>query len=302
MPGSYTIREAAQILGRPISYYPAFTEICQGNANAGIFLSLFYYWEGKQKDADGWIYKTQAEVCRETALGRYGQESARKALRGLALMEEEIRGANGKSGRLHYRFDWPAVDRLLAANYNGGLELIEGQRITAGKAEDWKAQIRSTNQCYPAKVAIDEFYIEWMNWKAGTEGEQYEYAWTKKEKGQLKNLVSHFRGRLAKKTAIPGHEDAKMEISPEIVAQAGIRPFLELYLEMARAGEWNMQSFTVSNMMSHLADIISKMQAYASRKAKGEATPNPKRAKGHSFTGEHARRVQGVVNWGRAEE
>lgn len=93
---------------RPIAFYPAFARI-GGSVNAGVFLSQLFFWTGKGKKADGWIYKTRDEWTEETTLSRYEQEHARKLLRERGLIEERYAGI---PRQLYYRLD---MDRLTYA-------------------------------------------------------------------------------------------------------------------------------------------------------------------------------------------
>lgn len=78
-------------LDRPVAYYPKLTAIT-GGATQTLFLCQFLYWTGKQRDPSGWIYKTQAEIEEETGLSRTEQETARKHLKRLGLLEERFKG------------------------------------------------------------------------------------------------------------------------------------------------------------------------------------------------------------------
>lgn len=95
-------------IGRPVVYYPSLNPIT-GGVTATIFLLTFVQWHGTQHDPQGWIYKTQGEIERETGLSRYEQETARKQLRTRDLLREKRRGV---PARLHYRVQ---LDRLNAA-------------------------------------------------------------------------------------------------------------------------------------------------------------------------------------------
>lgn len=303
----YKLRTAVNLLGRPVSYYSVFTRICGGNANAGIFLSNFYYWEGKQEDPDGWIHKTQREIERETGLNRYGQESARKILKQLFLMQEQRKGVPAK---LHFLFDWDAVDQLIVnfaeSSTKGKAAVKSAKKRSRKKAGEDPAEIRSTNMCYPSLVVFEEFYNVWMNRECETTDKRYLYTWTGKEKGQLKNLVNAFRDRLVKKKEIAGQDPIDAENMPEAVAEQAIRPFMETYLEMSLTGQWNMKVFSAANFVTHLADILSKMEIYVKQKRQGvlqqpagkTASQDNRRTKGHSFTSDHAETIQRITSWG----
>jgi hypothetical protein len=93
-------------IGHSVSYYPALRPIC-GSVNAVIFLQQFSYWTGKQKNSDGWIFKTRDDIEAETGLTRTEQENARKQLRERGFIEEKLKGI---PATLHYRINIPAIN------------------------------------------------------------------------------------------------------------------------------------------------------------------------------------------------
>lgn len=93
-------------LGDGYVYYPKLTKIC-GNVTSVIFLCNLLRWTGKQKDPEGWIYKTQSEIQEETGLSRKEQETARKTLKQLGFLEEQYKGIPRK---LFYRLNLKAID------------------------------------------------------------------------------------------------------------------------------------------------------------------------------------------------
>jgi len=51
-------------VGRPVAYYPKLSHIT-GGVKETLFLCQLLYWDGKQNDSGGWIYKTQQEMFAE---------------------------------------------------------------------------------------------------------------------------------------------------------------------------------------------------------------------------------------------
>jgi len=88
-------------------YYPKLTKICR-QVTAVIFMCNLLRWTGKQRDPEGWIYKTQAEIEEETGLSRREQETARKTLKALGFLEEKYKGIPRK---LYYRLNLEAIDK-----------------------------------------------------------------------------------------------------------------------------------------------------------------------------------------------
>ncbi|MBI4595964.1 MAG: hypothetical protein HY730_06250 [Candidatus Tectomicrobia bacterium] len=92
-------------LGHPVAYYPSLVDLTD-SLTSTLFMCQLLYWKGKEQDKDGWIYKTQEEIGRETGLSRSEQESARKRLRELGFIEEKFSGLPRK---LYYR---PCPDKI----------------------------------------------------------------------------------------------------------------------------------------------------------------------------------------------
>jgi len=102
------LTEVLQDIGRPVAYYPKLAQAF-GGVKEAIFLCQMLYWYGKQKDKDGWIYKTQEEIKEETGLSRYEQENARKNLRRLGILQEKFKGI---PRRLYFKINLDKVNEL----------------------------------------------------------------------------------------------------------------------------------------------------------------------------------------------
>jgi hypothetical protein len=86
-------------LGRPVAYYPELVKIT-GSVSATLFLCQLFYWDGKQSDRAGWIFKTQDEIEKETGLSRWEQQTARRVLGERGFIREKYAGMPRK---VHYR-------------------------------------------------------------------------------------------------------------------------------------------------------------------------------------------------------
>lgn len=101
-----------KLLKRPVAYHRSFCEMT-GKACAGVMLSQAWYWSSRTDDDDGWFYKTGKEWREETGLSRTEQETARKRLIALHLMDETERGM---PCRMHFRVNIEAVVLQLVEN------------------------------------------------------------------------------------------------------------------------------------------------------------------------------------------
>lgn len=103
-----------KVLSRPIAFHKVFATI-GGGATEGLFLSQAYYWSQHTKDSEGWFYKTIDDWTEETALTRREQETARRSLKGLGILQEKRKGV---PARLFFRVD---SDRLYQLIYESSV-------------------------------------------------------------------------------------------------------------------------------------------------------------------------------------
>lgn len=116
--------EASRILAvaceRPVAFQRAFVDICNGNINAALMLSQACYWQ--RRSPQRWWWKKREGWEAEIGLQRKAQENARKILRDLGVLEEELRGIPPK---MFYRVNFARLATLLsglADNSEGGFE------------------------------------------------------------------------------------------------------------------------------------------------------------------------------------
>jgi transcriptional regulator of NAD metabolism len=104
-PAPLEFSHVTLLLERPIAYHPIFAKLC-GDHTAGLMLSQIFYWtkilDATEPDRDGWFYKTRQEWHTELLLSRKEQETARKKLRNLGLLEELKAGI---PARLFYKLN-----------------------------------------------------------------------------------------------------------------------------------------------------------------------------------------------------
>jgi len=90
------VRQVFDLLGRGcVAFYPRLADLT-GSVTAALLLGQCLYWTRsvtrQQPQRNGWFWKTAAEWQRETGLSRREQDSARRRLRALGLLEEHRRG------------------------------------------------------------------------------------------------------------------------------------------------------------------------------------------------------------------
>ncbi|MBD2457311.1 hypothetical protein H6G80_24945 [Nostoc sp. FACHB-87] len=130
-------------IGNSVAYYPKLVAVT-GGVLPNLFLCQMYYWLGKQKNPEGWIYKTQAEIEKETGLTRKEQETARKFLKARGLLQEKYTGC---PRRLEFWLDKNALNQRWAAFMNNLelpiAEITKAWTRRAKKSQDDAAQKHS---------------------------------------------------------------------------------------------------------------------------------------------------------------
>jgi len=239
------ISAVLKAVGRPINYWPIFCKAF-GDSKTGIFLSNFLYWEGKQKDPDGWIYKTQKEILDETGLERTGQEYARKKLRELDCLEEKRAGTPAK---LYYRFNWDEIDKVV----NGYISHNPVKMKKKKKTPEPSKEPKPDPILYRMKVIFDEAY------KTQTE---LDYNWPKDKGGgkdwkHLKLLMQAFeRQMLAKRK-----EDNLQEEVTEDEIVASFEQFIQLL------PKWHRENnLTPAGLYSNFSKIVLDVKKEYKRK------------------------------------
>lgn len=98
-----------ELLDRPIAFHRPFVELGLGITGA-LFLSQSLYWS-RRTNASGYFYKTQDEWESETGMSRREQETARKKLKSLGILEEKKQGV---PCRVFYRINDEKLLQLLS--------------------------------------------------------------------------------------------------------------------------------------------------------------------------------------------
>lgn len=126
-----------------------------GDVVAALLLSQFWYWSKRQpKERKGWFYMTREQIFTETAMTRREQETARKRLKNLGVLNEARRGV---PARIWYRIDRLAVIDLLRKQSKSQLV----QTVPTRKAESF--QLESTERTIKAvgkRLAISKTSLE----------------------------------------------------------------------------------------------------------------------------------------------
>lgn len=156
------------LLDRPVAFHPILAHKLGVGATGALFLSQALYWtKGKSAAGrDGWFYKTRDEWQAETCLTRYEQETARKRLRALGVIEEKRSGVPAK---LYFRVNLDRLRDLLEVN--GEIQPSsrgESNQLDGGNPADIHKTHETTSQTPPTPQRGDECdHLFERFWNAG---------------------------------------------------------------------------------------------------------------------------------------
>lgn len=92
----------------PLAYQPGLVRVF--GATTGLFLYQLLYWNAKENNRQGWIYKKVEECRNETGLSRSNQETAVRALLKLGVIEYKRAQVPAKR---HFRIDMKRLEELI---------------------------------------------------------------------------------------------------------------------------------------------------------------------------------------------
>lgn len=136
-----------QLLDRPIAYQPAFAQLRAGKVKSGpaaaVLLSQLVYWHNRM---DGeWLYKTREDIKKETGLSRDEQETARKRLVALGVLEEDLRGV---PATVHFKINTERLEALLLAPDQ------EESQMGATPPTSWRQRTQQDGGNTPNQMAV----------------------------------------------------------------------------------------------------------------------------------------------------
>ena len=127
---------------KPIAFNRDFVNLGIGITGA-LFLSQAIYWSKRTKNKNKWFYKTAKEWEEETGMTRKEQETARKKLKALNIIEEKRKGVPAK---LHYRVNYTQLSELLT-NKNAQISksrMYESSNPECTNGANWNARMGQT--------------------------------------------------------------------------------------------------------------------------------------------------------------
>ena len=112
------------LLGQPIAFHRRLVELTH-SVKTAVMLSQMIYWTQHGRDVasrGGWFYKTKVQWEWETGLSVKEQNTARRLLRALGLVEEQ---RLGMPATLHFRVVLPTLAALLGARKGGTTSYLD---------------------------------------------------------------------------------------------------------------------------------------------------------------------------------
>lgn len=103
-----SITSSIVALGRPVAFYPAIARAF-GDINAALIVCQFMYWRGRVGERE--IYKTQAEIEKETFVPAHTQRRVLKKLSDLGMVTVEKKGIPARN---HFEWHWDVVDTFVS--------------------------------------------------------------------------------------------------------------------------------------------------------------------------------------------
>jgi hypothetical protein len=92
-----------------VGYSPHLARIV-GGATIGLFLSQLLFLSDKGANPEGWVYKSEQEMTRETGLTKREQQTARRKLLALGVIQIERRGFKFT---YHFRIVWERLYQVI---------------------------------------------------------------------------------------------------------------------------------------------------------------------------------------------
>jgi hypothetical protein len=100
---------------RTVGYSPDLARAV-GGATTGLFLCQLLFQSDKGHDPNGWVYKSEAEMARETGLTKREQQTARRKLLALGVIQIVRRGFKFT---YHFRIVWERLEQVIQQSQRG---------------------------------------------------------------------------------------------------------------------------------------------------------------------------------------
>jgi hypothetical protein len=137
---------------RVVGYSPDLARAV-GGATIGLFLSQLLFLSDKGHNPEGWVYKSEAEMGRETGLTKREQQTARRKLLGLGVIAI-MRG--GWKNTYHFKVMWQRLYQVIeqslssqtvASQWQQSVSTEKGERIQTVPTEQEQTVTTELAEC-----------------------------------------------------------------------------------------------------------------------------------------------------------
>ena len=136
---------------RVVGYSPDLARAV-GGATIGLFLSQLLFLSDKGNNPEGWVYKSEAEMSKETGLSKREQQTARRKLLALGVIAIERRGFKFT---YHFKVIWERLYQVIGEFQRGQTvptEKIEPvQNVSTEPIQNVSTQLAQRQQNVPTK-------------------------------------------------------------------------------------------------------------------------------------------------------
>jgi len=136
---------------RTVGYSPDLARIV-GGATTGLFLSQLLFLSDKGANPEGWVYKSEAEMGKETGLTKREQQTARRKLLSLGVIQIERRGFKFT---YHFKVIWERLYQVIEKSLSGQTAANQWQQ-NAATAQGERTQTVPTEQEQTVSTEIVE--------------------------------------------------------------------------------------------------------------------------------------------------
>jgi hypothetical protein len=122
---------------RVVGYSPDLARIV-GGATIGLFLSQLLFLSDKGANPEGWVYKSEAEMGKETGLSKREQQTARRKLLALGVIAI-MRG--GWKNTYHFKVIWEKLYQVIAGSQRTQTVPTEPIQNVATQPPEWQQNV-----------------------------------------------------------------------------------------------------------------------------------------------------------------
>jgi hypothetical protein len=136
---------------RVVGYSPDLARIV-GGATIGLFLNQLLFLSDKGHNPDGWVYKSEADMGRETGLTKREQQTARRKLLALGVIAIERRGFKFT---YHFKVLWERLYQVITQFQQGQTVATEPKQQTQTVTAQTEQNVTTAPALWQQNVSTD---------------------------------------------------------------------------------------------------------------------------------------------------